>query len=132
MRLASWPEVRRRHGYLLDPHSAVGWLALERYLAGPGDPGRPSLLAATAHPGKFSEAIRAATGEEVEIPRALAAALARPKQAIPIVARGAARVPARHRVIRRRGEREQPRRRRLNGFAGRRWRRQLHRRRRSR
>lgn len=88
--LATIAGVRRRHGYLLDPHSAVGWLALERYLAGPGDAGRPSLLAATAHPGKFSEAIRAATGEEVEIPRALAAALERPKQATAIVARPAA------------------------------------------
>lgn len=88
--LATIAEVRREHGYLLDPHSAVGWRALQRYLTAVGDPGRPSLLAATAHPGKFGEAILAAVGEEVVIPPALAAALAKPKQATTIEATPAA------------------------------------------
>ena len=40
------------------------------------------VFAATAHPGKFAEAVRQSTGEEVEIPEALAAALQKPKQAV--------------------------------------------------
>lgn len=60
--------VDREHGYLLDPHSAVGVrAALDHPL-----PGVPTLAMATAHPAKFAEAIRAATGRDPALPPALA------------------------------------------------------------
>ncbi len=79
--------VRREHGYLLDPHSAVGYSALERYMAEAGTFESRGFFAATAHPGKFAEAIEEATGEAVEIPDALAEALRREKRAVPIGSR---------------------------------------------
>ncbi|MBN2450759.1 MAG: threonine synthase [Lentisphaeria bacterium] len=51
----------REHGYLLDPHTAVGAAVAERFL----DDGEPTVCLATAHPAKFPEAIREAVGEDV-------------------------------------------------------------------
>jgi threonine synthase len=80
--LATVHRVWQEHGYLLDPHSAVGFAALQRFVIGNGDPDALSLLAATAHPAKFSEAIEEATGTFVEIPAALAAALSRSQRVV--------------------------------------------------
>ncbi len=60
--------MEREHGYLLDPHSAVGVKAALDHL----ERGMPTLSMATAHPAKFAEAIRAATGHEPPLPPALA------------------------------------------------------------
>jgi threonine synthase len=73
-------EVYRRHGYLLDPHSAVAWLALNEYLA--GDPQAHGVFVATAHPAKFREVVEPAIGRPVPLPPALADAIARPRHAI--------------------------------------------------
>lgn len=50
-----------KYGYLLDPHTAVGVHVGEQHL----DPNIPMICLATAHPAKFSEAIRQATGADV-------------------------------------------------------------------
>jgi threonine synthase len=55
------------HQYLLDPHTAIGVRAAQELK---GD--RPVVCLATAHPAKFGEAVRKATGNEVELPPALA------------------------------------------------------------
>ena len=47
--------------YLLDPHSAVGVHVAEQYL----DSHVPTICLATAHPAKFSQAIRDATGQDL-------------------------------------------------------------------
>ena len=52
------------HGYLLDPHTAVGIHVAERHLA----EGEPMVCLATAHPAKFSAAIAEAIGEEARHP----------------------------------------------------------------
>jgi len=49
------------HGYLLDPHTAVGVAVAERQ----GVEGDPILCLATAHPAKFPGAIRQATGQDL-------------------------------------------------------------------
>ncbi len=48
-------------GYLLDPHTAVGVSVARAHL----DPSEPMICLATAHPAKFGEAIRRATGKNV-------------------------------------------------------------------
>ena len=48
--------VYREHGYVVDPHTACGFKEL--------NPDRISVVLATAHPAKFPDAIRAATGVE--------------------------------------------------------------------
>ena len=46
--------VHRRHGYVVDPHTACAFKDL--------DPSRPNVVLATASPAKFPETITAATG----------------------------------------------------------------------
>ncbi|HAU38556.1 MAG TPA: threonine synthase [Phycisphaerales bacterium] len=59
--LAVIREYHDRHGYLLDPHTAVGVaVAQKRGLAGD-----PVVCLATAHPAKFPDAIRKATGKDL-------------------------------------------------------------------
>ena len=82
--LATIRRVREATGYLLDPHGAVGYAALERHLGERRSLRRPSFFAATAHPAKFGEAILEATGERVEVPAPLAEALKRDKRAVPM------------------------------------------------
>jgi len=48
--------VWEKYRYVVDPHTACGFGAL--------DPGRTSVVLATAHPAKFPEVVRAATGTE--------------------------------------------------------------------
>lgn len=59
--LATIKNYHDRHGYLLDPHSAVGVAVAERM----GLAGDPVVCLATAHPAKFPDAIRQATGRDL-------------------------------------------------------------------
>ena len=61
-------EFHRRHGYLLDPHTAVGVRAAQELR----DPNRPVICLATAHPAKFGDAVFRAIGSEPPLPPALA------------------------------------------------------------
>ena len=55
------------HGYVLDPHTAIGVFAgLQKQ-----QKNIPMICLATAHPAKFSETVKAATGAEPETPAAI-------------------------------------------------------------
>ncbi len=58
--------VYENYGIILDPHGAVGWKTLERYLDGKHD--RPAVVYETADPGKFPEDVREAIGIIPESP----------------------------------------------------------------
>ena len=77
--LATIRDVRERHGLLLDPHTAVGWKATERLIGRLEKKGEPFfgrvIILATAHPAKFVETIREATGSEPDLPQGLAEAM---------------------------------------------------------
>lgn len=62
-------------GRFLDPHTAVGFLAAERFLRRGGHPGCRVITLATAHPGKFREIVEDATGRNVPLPPQLEAVL---------------------------------------------------------
>jgi threonine synthase len=49
-------EAFEKHGYLMDPHTAVGYNVLQRYREEAGD-STPALLASTASPFKFNFAV---------------------------------------------------------------------------
>ncbi|KAF0113956.1 MAG: threonine synthase [Rhodospirillaceae bacterium] len=66
-------DVYARTGEHVDPHTAIG-IAAGRAI-GP-DIGMPVITLATAHPAKFPQAIREATGREPVLPERLAAVLA--------------------------------------------------------
>ena len=72
--------VYRRHEYLLDPHSAIAWLALQNALE--GDSEAHGVFVATAHPGKFREVVEPAIGRSVPLPRPLQEALGRPRHSV--------------------------------------------------
>jgi threonine synthase len=102
-------EIYTQHSYLMDPHGAVGYLALQEYLHQQGSShkadcstqtsrlhqtsgsyelggsyqpsglnqskGFNSIILETAHPAKFAETVKRATGIEVKIPDSLARCL---------------------------------------------------------
>lgn len=80
--IATIGNVYRETGYTLDPHGAVAYKALEDYqqahLAAKG------LILETAHPVKFPDAVKEATGTNVEIPSSLLELMLQPKQSIPM------------------------------------------------
>ena len=78
--IAEIGHVYREHGYLLDPHSAIAWLALQERLV--DQPDARGVFLATAHPAKFREVVEPAIGRSIELPRALADAISRPRQSI--------------------------------------------------
>lgn len=72
---AAISRVHRRFRYVLDPHSAVGFLGIDT------DPvpnnARTCVFLATAHPGKFAEIVEPLIGEPVPLPHRLAVVLER-------------------------------------------------------
>jgi threonine synthase len=66
-----------RHGYICDPHSAIGYLGLAAADAAARDV--PRVFLATAHPAKFRETVEPVLGQPVPLPAALADALNRPR-----------------------------------------------------
>ncbi|MBE5032878.1 threonine synthase [Gallalistipes aquisgranensis] len=64
---AAVARVDRECGYLLDPHGACGYLALEEGLK----PGETGLFLETAHPAKFRDTVEPVIGRSVEIPERL-------------------------------------------------------------
>ncbi len=75
--------------YLPCPHTAVGLEAVERYRAARGDHA-PALVLATAHPAKFPDAVRRATGAEPPVAPALEALTGAPRRVRAIAATPAA------------------------------------------
>lgn len=67
-------------GYVLDPHGAVGYLGLKKYLKQNDYLG---VFLETAHPAKFLDTVNEVIGE-IEIPERLAAYLDKTKVSIPI------------------------------------------------
>lgn len=63
--------VYKQHSYLLDPHGAVGYLALERYLK--EHPQQKGMILETAHPVKFYDVVEPVIGETIPLPAAVAA-----------------------------------------------------------
>lgn len=62
-------EVFEKENYLLDPHGAVGYLALQRYLG--EHTGEKGFFLETAHPVKFCDVIEPIIKKEIELPEAI-------------------------------------------------------------
>ena len=64
-------EVKSMHGYDIDPHGAVAWLAARKWRS--NHPGTATISLETAHPSKFPDVMEAELGKGViEIPERLA------------------------------------------------------------
>jgi threonine synthase len=73
-------QVFDRSGYILDPHSAIGYLGITREGGGQGQDRRTGVFLATAHPAKFPEIVEPVIGRSIEKPAALALALSKPSK----------------------------------------------------
>lgn len=80
--VATIREVYGQHHYLLDPHGAVGYLSLQRYLQ--DHPEQKGLFLETAHPVKFPEAVETITGVPIPIPGSVKDIMYRQKQSLVI------------------------------------------------
>ena len=67
-------------GYVLDPHGACGYRALQESL----QPGEVGVFCETAHPAKFKEKVDAILGTDIEIPARLRAFMEGEKQSVPM------------------------------------------------
>lgn len=70
-------EVYQQHHYLLDPHGAVAFAAINQYLQ--QHPNLKGYIAATAHPVKFPDVVKKATQIEVPIPESIQDLFSKPQ-----------------------------------------------------
>jgi threonine synthase len=75
-------EVYERSEYLLDPHGAVGYLSLKRFLE--KHPRRKGIFLETAHPVKFPDAVESATGKKIALPISINAIMGLEKKSLVI------------------------------------------------
>jgi threonine synthase len=71
-------KVFQHYNYLLDPHGAVGYLALEKYIIEKQDV--RGIILETAHPVKFPESIEKITGKAIPFPEQVQKILGRQKK----------------------------------------------------
>ncbi|HSP11104.1 MAG TPA: threonine synthase [Salegentibacter sp.] len=71
-------EVYRKNKYVMDPHGAVGYLALQNFLK--ENPDYYGIFLETAHPVKFLETVEAAIGKKIEIPDSVKAFMNKEKR----------------------------------------------------
>ncbi|SFW46159.1 threonine synthase [Sinomicrobium oceani] len=64
-------------GYVADPHGAVGYLGLKKYLG--QNPGKTGIFLETAHPVKFLDIVEDTLGVQVEIPEQIRAVMDKEK-----------------------------------------------------
>ena len=82
--LAAIRLVYDRFGYIMDPHTAVAFRALERYRASISPQKKAGIVLSTAHPAKFLEVLQHALDKEIEIPARLLDVLEKKKKATTI------------------------------------------------
>ncbi|MET0313585.1 MAG: threonine synthase, partial [Hansschlegelia sp.] len=71
--------VRRETGYLIDPHTAVAYAVADTVEL---DPATPTVVLSTAHPGKFPDAVEAASSVRPELPPHLSELLELPEKLV--------------------------------------------------
>jgi threonine synthase len=78
--LTTIKRIFEEYNYTLDPHGAVGYLAVEKYLQ--IHPTKKGVFLETAHPVKFPEAVEHATGKKVDIPLSILSIMKSEKKSI--------------------------------------------------
>lgn len=73
-------EVLNNYNYLIDPHGAVGYLAMKEYLE--AHPGHQGIVLETAHPSKFKPDVERIINRPIDVPQRLAELSDKKKEAI--------------------------------------------------
>ena len=74
--------IHSSSGYVADPHGAVGYLGLKKYLE--NHPDKYGIFLETAHPVKFLTTVEETLGTKVELPQRIQDLLEKEKQSTPI------------------------------------------------
>jgi len=69
-------------GYVLDPHTAVGYAAVKEYAAQHKHGSHPYIILGTAHPAKFRDIVEPLLNSSIKLPPQLEEALQKDKQSI--------------------------------------------------
>ena len=69
--------VEKKYGYLMDPHGAVGYLGLKKYLE--LHAGEKGIFAETAHPVKFYDVVEPVTGKKIPLPGSVESIMNKPE-----------------------------------------------------
>ena len=72
-------EIKEKYDYVMDPHGAVGYLALKEYQT--IHPNATGIILETAHPSKFIDEVESTLDIKVDIPERLAKLAELPKEA---------------------------------------------------
>ena len=76
-------DVYNRNNYLMDPHSAIGYLGTKSYLSNNSNNSNGIFLS-TAHPIKFKEQVQKSIGKEIPMPSRLKGIMGKTKRSIEI------------------------------------------------
>jgi threonine synthase len=80
--LTTMKDVYQKSGMLIDPHTAVGLSAARQSKGANYSKSQSIITLATAHPAKFPDAVRRATGQTPVLPEHLADLMSRPERII--------------------------------------------------
>ncbi|MCK5455514.1 MAG: threonine synthase [Melioribacteraceae bacterium] len=73
-------ETYQKYNYIIDPHGAVGMLALEQFVTDQNIDNYSGIVVETAHPAKFKETVDDALGIDVELPEVLQECMSKEKK----------------------------------------------------
>ena len=76
-------DVYNRNNYLMDPHSAIGYLGINSYLSN-HSANSSGIFLSTAHPIKFKEQVEKSIGKEIPMPSRLKGIMGKSKSSIEI------------------------------------------------
>ena len=76
-------DVYNRNNYLMDPHSAIGYLGIKSYLSNHST-NASGIFLSTAHPIKFKEQVEKSIGKEIPMPSRLKGIMGKSKRSIEI------------------------------------------------
>ena len=76
-------DIYNRNNYLMDPHSAIGYLGIKSYLSNHST-NASGIFLSTAHPIKFKEQVEKSIGKEISIPSRLKDIMGKSKRSIEI------------------------------------------------
>lgn len=75
-------ETYQKYKYVIDPHGAVGMLALEQYIEEQKVEEYNGIVVETAHPAKFKDSVEDALSIDIELPEALQKCISKEKKTI--------------------------------------------------
>ena len=76
-------DVYNRNNYLMDPHSAIGYLGIKSYLSNHST-NASGIFLSTAHPIKFKEQVEKSIGKEISVPSRIKDIMGKSKRSIEI------------------------------------------------